>query len=352
MELYVRIIFIAISLTTFAARIDSSCAGSSYSITTTGCGNSNPSPEDATEGVPFLPECEEEKCFRVDSIQPGLNIALFLSRTPYISDPATDEYYEIRIENSVSVSIIRSGNSIPSASAPIATGDILPGDEICVYVNNDDTIHVNHNGGGYVFSWQDTIDPVDVNYVLVQTYNDPNGDTAIFKFCDGVLELLSQNTLSVGQTVDATDSKTSNAANTIDGDKSGGIYNSNDCHEILPACTGAEYPLGMADGSITDSQISASSEYSAPSLAAANARLNQGNGVDGSGGSWAVDSGMVNANQWIQVDLGTPTLVTGVITQGRDGTSQWVTMFTVEYSTDCITWQNVDNGAVNIAVHY
>ena len=96
----------------------------------------------------------------------------------------------------------------------------------------------------------------------------------------------------------------------------------------------------MEDGSIADSQISASSEFSA-ALAAVNGRLNEG--------GWSVASGSVNVNQWIQVDLQAPTIVSGIITQGRDSTGQqWVTMFRVEYSDDGSTWQDVDGGTVNI----
>ncbi|XP_072022195.1 uncharacterized protein [Amphiura filiformis] len=342
MALYVWIIFIAISLASFAARIDSSCTASSYSFTTPGCPNSIPSAQDAREGVPFLPaEENNEKCFRVQSDSP---VALFLSTYPYIDDPATDGYYEIRIEEG-RASIIRQGVQMHSGQSP--TGNLLSNVELCVSVTDDNTIHVqpkDANPQNYITSWQDTIGPIEVNYILVQKYNDPDGEDALFQFCDGALKLLSQNTLSaVDQTVDLTQRHvpTTDPANTIDGDFNDGIFNSDDCHEIKPSCTGDQNSLGMEDGTITDSQITASSEFGA-NYAATNGRLNQDSGAD-SAGSWSAAT--ANDDQWIQVDLGTPTLVSGIITQGRDGTDQWVTMFTVEYSKDCITWKDVDDKA-------
>lgn len=46
------------------------------------------------------------------------------------------------------------------------------------------------------------------------------------------------------------------------------------------------------------------------------------------------------ANQWIQVDIGPPTLVTGVISKGRGDTKKqhWVTRFKLSYSNDSNVW--------------
>jgi lactadherin len=44
--------------------------------------------------------------------------------------------------------------------------------------------------------------------------------------------------------------------------------------------------------------------------------------------------------QWIEIDVGPPTLITGVITKGRaDSKKQhWVTRFKISYSNDSQVW--------------
>ncbi|XP_022083709.1 retinoschisin-like [Acanthaster planci] len=64
-------------------------------------------------------------------------------------------------------------------------------------------------------------------------------------------------------------------------------------------------PLGMEDGTITDSQISASSSQTY--FNAREARLNVG-------ASWAARS--TDTNPWIEVDLGESRVVSGVTTEG------------------------------------
>lgn len=46
------------------------------------------------------------------------------------------------------------------------------------------------------------------------------------------------------------------------------------------------------------------------------------------------------ANQWLQIDIGPPTLITGVVTRGRGDTrrKQWVTRFSLSYSNDSQSW--------------
>jgi len=48
----------------------------------------------------------------------------------------------------------------------------------------------------------------------------------------------------------------------------------------------------------------------------------------------------VTANQWLQLDVGPATLVTGVVTRGRsDGRRRhWVTKYRLSYSNDSETW--------------
>jgi hypothetical protein len=46
------------------------------------------------------------------------------------------------------------------------------------------------------------------------------------------------------------------------------------------------------------------------------------------------------ADQWLQFDIGPPTLVTGIVTKGRgDGSKKhWVTKYRLSYSNDSRLW--------------
>jgi len=46
------------------------------------------------------------------------------------------------------------------------------------------------------------------------------------------------------------------------------------------------------------------------------------------------------ANQWLQIDVGPPTLITGLVTKGRgDGRqNQWVVRYRLSYSNDSNVW--------------
>lgn len=46
------------------------------------------------------------------------------------------------------------------------------------------------------------------------------------------------------------------------------------------------------------------------------------------------------ANQWLQFDVGPPTIITGLVTKGRGDTGRkhWVTRFKVSYSNDTKLW--------------
>ncbi|XP_022792632.1 coagulation factor VIII-like [Stylophora pistillata] len=93
--------------------------------------------------------------------------------------------------------------------------------------------------------------------------------------------------------------------------------------------------LGMEDGRIKDSAMSASSSYSAYHVA----KLGRLNLVPPSGyaGAWCVKTR--DTHQWIQVDLGRPSTVTKVATQGRqDCCDQWVTSYAVSYSLVSPYW--------------
>jgi len=49
---------------------------------------------------------------------------------------------------------------------------------------------------------------------------------------------------------------------------------------------------------------------------------------------------LVAVNQWLQFDIGPPTLITGLITKGRGDTGKkhWVTRYKVSYSNDSQIW--------------
>ena len=46
----------------------------------------------------------------------------------------------------------------------------------------------------------------------------------------------------------------------------------------------------------------------------------------------------ISGHQWLQLDLGPPTLVTGIMTKGRGDKKNWVTSYSVSYSNDTKLW--------------
>ena len=98
---------------------------------------------------------------------------------------------------------------------------------------------------------------------------------------------------------------------------------------------GCHSPLGMESRAISDVQISASSQWDA-NHAAIQGRLNfQAGG--GKQGGWSAKAN--NQNQWLQADLGKVRKVTHLATQGRNGNSQWVKSYKVEFGNDGSTFQ-------------
>ncbi|XP_022796957.1 lactadherin-like [Stylophora pistillata] len=93
-------------------------------------------------------------------------------------------------------------------------------------------------------------------------------------------------------------------------------------------------PLGMENGQIRDAQITASSQNDV-NHAAVQGRLNFKAGRGKTGG-WSAFGNHVH--QWLQVDLGRYSIVTGIATQGRNAVPQWVTLYELQYSEDGVTF--------------
>ena len=108
----------------------------------------------------------------------------------------------------------------------------------------------------------------------------------------------------------------------------------------------------MQDGTISNGQISASSERR-KDFGPANARLNfSGTGVKA--GAWV--TGTQDPNQWLQVDFGNVTIVTGIDTQGRTrhlcgGCGNWVKKYTVSHSLDNATFHQYKENGNRVKVH-
>jgi hypothetical protein len=86
----------------------------------------------------------------------------------------------------------------------------------------------------------------------------------------------------------------------------------------------------MESRAINDTQITASSlwhEHLAPERARLNIKVN---GINLPAGAWSAKYN--NANQWLQVDLGMVTIVTGIATQGRQDYNQCVKSYSLQYS--------------------
>ena len=80
----------------------------------------------------------------------------------------------------------------------------------------------------------------------------------------------------------------------------------------------------MADGTIQDNQISASSVNSPSTYASHFARL------DSSQNGWGSHTGTLN--EWIQVAFDTPVIINGITTQGF--LTSYVTAYKVQYLDD------------------
>ena len=100
----------------------------------------------------------------------------------------------------------------------------------------------------------------------------------------------------------------------------------------------------MESGAISDSQISASTEWSARNAASYGRLHFQANGSKA--GAWSARTRDVNP--WLQIDLiGQNSIVTRIATQGRDRYDQWVTQYRLQYSNDTSHFLNYTEDGEN-----
>ncbi|XP_044165878.1 receptor-type tyrosine-protein phosphatase mu-like isoform X3 [Acropora millepora] len=93
--------------------------------------------------------------------------------------------------------------------------------------------------------------------------------------------------------------------------------------------------LGMENGVIPDSKITASSELNA-GTPAKNGRLNYA-----AGPSWCAQTN--DNNPYIQIDLQSLHVICAVSTQGNSKADEWVETYTVQTSTDGVHWTDYDD---------
>ena len=119
-------------------------------------------------------------------------------------------------------------------------------------------------------------------------------------------------------------------------------YRSHNIHDLSPdQCQTFGVPVGIESGAILDTALTSSTCYSSL-YCTQHARLNGAS-------AWLPNA--LNQNQWLQVSFDSRYLITSIITQGRSGVTQWVTSYTLSYSTNNLDWsENLDeySGAVKV----
>ncbi|XP_071800913.1 uncharacterized protein [Asterias amurensis] len=103
----------------------------------------------------------------------------------------------------------------------------------------------------------------------------------------------------------------------------------------IPAVS-CRHGLGMEDGLIPDQSIEASSLFGSQ-YTYSQARLNSRSSA-ALKGCWAPATD--ETDQYVQVDLGKPTIVTGVSVQGCNDEERWVTKLRVQLSLDGSNWED------------
>ena len=116
------------------------------------------------------------------------------------------------------------------------------------------------------------------------------------------------------------------------------------CITSLSAGDCVDLDLGMENGKIPDSKITASTVQSASYTPAKNGRLNYT-----SGSSWC--AGTSNTNPYLQIDLQTLHIICAVSTQGNSQADQWVKNYTLQVSPNGTTWKDYrEGGQVKVVV--
>nr|XP_026696052.1 lactadherin-like [Ciona intestinalis] len=108
--------------------------------------------------------------------------------------------------------------------------------------------------------------------------------------------------------------------------------------------------VGMEDRRVRDEDITASATFDTGINTFHLPKYARLDNVDVLGhhiGAWA--SGNQSAGNWIQVDLQSPTLLTGVVTQGRPGGHfmQWITSYKIAYGINQTSFQTIQNSDGN-----
>ena len=107
--------------------------------------------------------------------------------------------------------------------------------------------------------------------------------------------------------------------------------------------------LGIEDGRIQDSAITASTIHTS-THAAHRGRLNLV-ARSGKDGAWCAKTS--NNKEWLQIDLGNPTTVTKVASQGRQDANQWPTSYSISYSLTGSYWvQYTVRGKIKVITLY
>ena len=107
-------------------------------------------------------------------------------------------------------------------------------------------------------------------------------------------------------------------------------------------------PVGVEDGKIPNGYITSSStfnRYHAPWLGRLNNKARGRNK-----GAWSAKKN--DKRQWLQFNLGKPTLITAIRTQGRHDYNQWVTSYKVYFGNDGVRFIPYKKGGrVKVSVY-
>ena len=104
---------------------------------------------------------------------------------------------------------------------------------------------------------------------------------------------------------------------------------------LFPSGVCIHLDLGMENGVIPDSRVTASSELNA-GTPAKNGRLNYA-----AGPSWCAQTN--DNNPYLQIDLQSLYVICAVSTQGNSKTDEWVETYTIQTSIEGVHWTDYEN---------